>query len=109
MPSIIVSAIVVAGLALAATLAPPPPEAAASKSCGKITIKYSYGSYEFKVWVYEGSVRCAKARKVMKQGIPANKPDPPGWACLQGPAGASFSDVCKAGNPRRVVRARVLL
>jgi hypothetical protein len=106
MPANALAAVV---LALLLTLAAPAPDAAAARGCGKITIKYSYGSYRFKVWVHQGRVGCRKARRVMKRGIPVTKPDPRGWRCTRGPAGANYSDVCKARSPRRVVRARVLL
>jgi hypothetical protein len=106
---VITGAIVAAGLALLITLAAPAPEAAAAKRCGKITIRYSYGSYRFKVWVYKGNVTCSKARRVMRQGIPISRPDPRGWTCVQGPDGANYSDVCRARNPKRSVRALVLL
>ena len=106
---LITTAALATGLALLLTLAASAPEAAASKHCGKITIKYSYGSYRFKVWVYQGDVGCRKAKRIMKRGIPINRPDPRGWTCTQAPSGANYSDVCKASSPRRVVRARVLL
>jgi hypothetical protein len=78
-------------------------------ACGEITIHYSYGDYRFKVVVTQGPVRCTRARRVMRKGIPATTPDPRGWYCRQA-RGRRFSDVCINRRPRRdrVVKARYL-
>ena len=69
-------------------------EAVAAKRCGTITVKYSYGSYKFKVSVARGKVKCSTARSVMKRGIPAMNPNPSGWRCTRSAPGASYSNIC---------------
>lgn len=81
---------------------------ARDKACGKITIHYSYGDYRFRVVVTNGPLRCERARKVMRRGIPVTRPDPPGWYCREA-RGRRFSDVCiKRRGGKKVVKARYL-
>ena len=96
------------GLALLAALSVGLPggidEAAAAKRCGTTTVSYSYGSFRFRVSVGRGRVSCATARRVMRQGIPATRPDPRGWNCRETQPSSPYSDVCLAAG--RLVRAR---
>jgi hypothetical protein len=82
---------------------------ARDQACGTITVHYSYGDYRFKVVVTQGPVRCTRARRVMRKGVPATTPDPRGWYCRQA-RGRRFSDVCINRRPGRdrVVKARYL-
>jgi hypothetical protein len=81
---------------------------AASQRCGKITIKYSYGDYRFAVRILRGDIECRRARRVMKRGIPATRPDPGGWRCLSAPAHVAYTDVCRSDRGDKKVVARLL-
>jgi len=76
------------------------PAAEARKYCGKVTTKYSYGSYDHKTYVLRGSLGCKTVRRVMKASIPADK-DAKGWTCVQShqtPEYAHYDVTCKRGK-----------
>ena len=67
------------------------PHREARTYCGKVTMRYSYGSYDFKTYRIEGRITCKSVRRVLRQSIPLNK-QARGWECI------------KRGAPRPVRR-----
>lgn len=105
-----VVSVMIVGFVLAAALSVGLPggieEAAAAKRCGTTTVSYSYGSFRFRVSVGRGRVSCETARRVMRVGIPATRPDPRGWYCRRTRPSSPYSDVCLARG--RLLRARLV-
>lgn len=93
-------------LAVAAAALHDPATAEARKSCGKTTVKYSYGKFRFRVYVTGGKVNCKRARFVMRKGIPAGKPDPRGWYCRE--SRGRYSDMCRRAGTRKTVKATLV-
>jgi hypothetical protein len=71
--------IVMAALVIAVVAAP---SAEARKYCGKVTTKYSYGSYDHKTYLIKGKLSCKKVRAVLKKSIPLSN-EAPGWSCIK--------------------------
>ena len=71
--------VVVLALGLAVAVAP---AAEARKYCGKVTTKYSYGSFDHKTYLVKGKLSCKKVRAVLKKSIPLTN-QAPGWKCIK--------------------------
>lgn len=72
------------------------PSAEARKYCGKVTTKYSYGSFDHKTYLVKGKLSCKTVRSVLKKSIPLNN-QAPGWKCIK--RGQPTYDVsCTKGN-----------
>lgn len=72
------------------------PTAEARTYCGKVTMRYSYGSYDFKTYRIKGKITCRSVRRVLKQSIPLNK-EARGWECIKRGAPRPYDVVC--GGP----------
>jgi hypothetical protein len=83
-----------AALGLALALAP---TAQARTYCCKVTMRYSYGSYDFKTYRIKGKISCKTVRRVLKQSIPLNK-EARGWECIKNGAPRGYDVVC--GGPK---------
>jgi hypothetical protein len=70
--------IAVIALAFAVVAAP---SAEARKYCGKVTTKYSYGSFDHKTYLIKGKMSCRSVRSVMRRSIPHDG-RVPGWKCV---------------------------
>ena len=84
---------IVAALVLAMVAAP---AAEARTSCGKITMTYGYGSYDFKTYRIKGRMSCSSVRRVLRQSIPLDK-EARGWECIKRGAPRPYDVVC--GSP----------
>jgi hypothetical protein len=84
---------VVAALVLAVVAAP---AAEARTSCGKITMTYGYGSYDFKTYRIKGRMSSSSVRRVLRQSIPLDK-EARGWECIKRGAPRPYDVVC--GSP----------
>jgi hypothetical protein len=71
--------IVMTALVIAVVAAP---SAEARKYCGKVTTKYSYGSYDHKTYLIKGKLSCKQVRAVLKKSIPLSN-EAPGWNCIK--------------------------
>ena len=69
----------VLALALVVAVAP---AAEARKYCGKVTTKYSYGSYDHKTYLVKGKLSCKQVRRVLKESIPLTN-QAKGWKCVK--------------------------
>ena len=85
---------ILAVLALALVAAP---TAEARTYCGKVTMRYSYGSYDFKTYRIEGKITCKSVRRVLRQSIPLNN-EARGWECIKRGAPRPYDVVC--GGPK---------
>ncbi len=83
-----------ASLVLALVVAP---TAEARTYCGKVTMRYSYGSYDFKTYRIEGRLTCKSVRRVLRQSIPLDK-QARGWECIKRGAPRPYDVVC--GGPK---------
>ncbi len=73
------------------------PTAEARTYCGEVTMRYSYGSYDFKTYRIKGKITCKSVRRVMKQSIPLDK-QARGWECIKRGAPRPYDVVC--GSPK---------
>jgi hypothetical protein len=58
------------------------PAAEARTYCGKVTTRYSYGSYQHKTYLIKGKLSCKSVRSVLKKSIPLND-EAKGWSCIK--------------------------
>ena len=85
----VVTAIVLAVLAA--------PSAEARTYCGKVTMRYSYGSYDFKTYRIKGKISCRSVRRVLRESIPLDE-QARGWECIKNGAPRPYDVVC--GGPK---------
>jgi hypothetical protein len=71
--------VLVLALGLAVAVAP---AAEARKYCGKVTTKYSYGSFDHKTYLIKGKMSCKSVRSVLKKSIPLDN-EAKGWSCIK--------------------------
>lgn len=58
------------------------PAAEARTYCGKVTTRYSYGTYQHKTYLIRGKLSCKSVRTVLKASIPLDR-HAKGWSCIK--------------------------
>lgn len=74
-----------------------PSTAEARTYCGKVKVRYSYGSYDYKTYRLKGKVTCKTVRRVLKKSIPLNR-QARGWECIKTRVPRPYDVMC--GAPR---------
>jgi hypothetical protein len=74
-----------------------PPTAEARTYCGKVKVRYSYGSYDYKTYRIKGKISCKSVRRVLKKSIPTNK-QARGWECIKNATPRPYDVMC--GGPK---------
>ena len=86
-------AVTVLALALAVVAAP---SAEARTYCGTVTMKYSYGSFDFKTYRIKGKITCRSVRSTMRKSI-TRSDVAPGWDCVKRGAQRPYDITCTRG------------
>ena len=72
------------------------PSAEARTYCGTVTMKYSYGSFDFKTYRIKGKISCRSVRSTMRKSIPRGDVAP-GWDCVKRGAERPYDITCTRG------------